>query len=176
MQIRIATPQDKEAVGGIYWSAFAVEEREAVARLAMDLLGEATTPPTIALLAEVDGVAAGHVAYSPVGIEGSRDFQGYLLAPLAVRPDFQKRGIGSRLVESGRQRLAEMGAGILFVYGDPRYYGRFGFRVETAAGYVPPYALRFPFGWQGLVLRDSGGNGPGGRLTCVVSLQDPVLW
>lgn len=176
MQIRIATRQDADAVRSVHLSAFPEGENKIISKLAVDLLSEETTPPTVSLVADVDGVAVGHVAFSPVAIESTVGFQGYILAPLAVRPDYQKRCIGSRLVESGMQRLSDMRAGILFVYGDPKYYGRFGFSVEAAEGYVPPYALRHPFGWQGIVLRDSGAAGSPAKIACVASLNDPALW
>ena len=176
MQIRIATSDDADEIRGIHLSAFPESESEIISKLAVNLLSEETTPPTVSLVAEADGVAVGHVAFSPVAIHSIEDFQGYILAPLAVRPDYQKRGIGSRLVESGMRRLSELAAGILFVYGDPRYYGRFGFSVEAAGGHVPPYALRYRFGWQGIVLRDCGAQGAPTKITCVTSLSDPVLW
>jgi putative acetyltransferase len=176
MQIRIATRQDADEVRDIHLSAFPETESEIIAQLAVSLLSEETTPPTVSLVAEAEGVVVGHVAFSPVAIHSKEDFRGYILAPLAVRPDYQKRGIGSRLVESGRQRLSDLGAGILFVYGDPRYYGRFGFSVEAAGGYVPPYALRYPFGWQGIVLKDCDAARSPARIACVASLSDPALW
>lgn len=89
-------------------------------------------------MADADGVAVGHVAFSPVAIDGTVDFQGYILAPLAVGPDYQRRRIGSQLIGSCMQLLTDLGDGILFVYGDPKYYGRLGFGVESSEGYVPP--------------------------------------
>ena len=176
MQIRIATRQDADAVRSVHLSAFSEGESQIISKLAVDLLSEETTPPTISLLAEVDGVAVGNVAFSPVAIDSIKDFQGYILAPLAISPDYQKRRIGSQLVESGMQRLSDMGVGILFVYGDPKVYGKFGFSSEAAEGYVPPHALRYPFGWQGIVLRDSGAERSPARIACVTSLSDPALW
>ncbi|MCU0788839.1 MAG: N-acetyltransferase [Verrucomicrobia bacterium] len=176
MQIRLATRQDADKVRHVHLSAFPEGEGEVVSELAVDLVSEETTPPTISLMADVDGVAVGHVAFSPVAIDSINDLQGYILAPLAVRPDYQKRCIGSQLVESGMQRLTDMGVGILFVYGDPKYYGRFGFSVEAAEGYVPAYTLRYPFGWQAIVLRDPGAKMSPARIACVASLNDPALW
>jgi putative acetyltransferase len=99
-----------------------------------------------------------------------------MLAPLAVMPEFQKCGIGSDLVESLKMRLAEAGINMLFVYGDPAYYGRFGFDAASAAGCIPPCKIKSPFG--GLVV---GLNGfrcelASGRLNCVTRLCDPALW
>jgi len=176
MHIRIATNLDRDDVHSVHWSAFAEGERGIVSKLAVDLLSEETTPQTISLVAETEGAVVGHVAFSPVTIGSNKNFQGYILAPLGVNPEYQKRRIGSKLIESGMQQLSRMGVGILFVYGDPKYYSRFGFSVDAAERYIPPYELQYPFGWQGIALNEcSTGKSPV-KITCVTSLCDPALW
>jgi putative acetyltransferase len=75
---------------------------------------------TISLVATVAGEVVAHVLFSPVS-----PGRGLGLAPLAVRPEFQKQGIGSALVRAG---LAAAAHDYVVVLGDPAYYGRFGFR------------------------------------------------
>jgi len=175
MHIRVAASLDRDDIRSIHLSAFPEGEREIVSKLAVNLLSEKTTPRTISLVAETGGAVVGHVAFSPVTI-GSENFQGYILAPLAVTPDYQKRRIGSQLVRSGMQRLSEMGVGVLFVYGDPKYYSRFGFSVAAAERYIPPYRLQYPFGWQGIALRRCDTERSPVKIACVTSLCDPALW
>ncbi|MDP6491708.1 MAG: N-acetyltransferase [Kiritimatiellia bacterium] len=176
MKIRTAMPRDRDDVRNVHLSAFAEDERESVAKLAADLLSEETTPPTISLVAETEGAIVGHVAFSPVTIGDDRDFQGYVLAPLAVTPDHQKARVGTQLVEDGIRRLSGTGVDIVFVYGDPRYYGRFGFSVDVAEPYVPPYEMRYPFGWQAVALKESGQRRSPVGIALVSSLCDPALW
>lgn len=127
-------------------------------------------------MAETEGAVVGHVAFSPVIVDSSEDTQGYILAPLGVKPDYQKRRIGSTLIESGKQRLSAMGVDILFVYGDPEYYSRFGFSVDAAECYIPPYRLEYPFGWQAMVLGERDWRISSAKIACVGSLCDPRLW
>ena len=176
MRIRAATSLDRDAIRGIYMAAFPEGERETVAELAVSLLSESTVPETLSLVTETEERVVGHVSFSPVtiGLCGKR--HGYILAPLAVTPDYQKRGIGSQLVEDGLQKLTTMDVEILFVYGDPKYYGRFGFNVDAALRYTPPYPLQYPFGWQALALRECEAEGSPLPITCVTSLCDPGLW
>jgi putative acetyltransferase len=176
MHIRIATSLDRDDVRGVYLAAFGEGEREIVSKLAVHLLSEETTPQTFSLVAETEGAVVGHVAFSPVAIGANENCQGYILAPLGVKPEYQKRRIGAKLVESGMQQLSRMGVDILFVYGDPGYYSRFGFSVNAAVGYTPPYRLRFPFGWQGMVLKERSTERSPTKITCVASLCDPALW
>lgn len=176
MNIRIATAQDGDAIKQIYLSAFTEEENEIVATLAVELLAENSVLPILSLVAEMEGAVVGHVAFSPVEIDNQAAIQAYILAPLAVRPDCQKQRIGSALVEYGMQRLSALGVDIIFVYGAPEYYGRFGFNADTAQGYSAPYPLQYPFGWQAVAIRDCViENGPHAT-QCVQALCKPSLW
>jgi putative acetyltransferase len=145
-------------------------------KLAIDLLYENTTPQTISLVAETDDTVVGHVAFSPVDIENNENCQAYILAPLAVQPDYQKRRIGSTLIEYGMQQLSAIGVNIIFVYGDPKYYGRFGFNADDARNYTTPYNLQYPFGWQAVVLNECAVEKSPVAIHCVTSLGDPKLW
>ena len=176
MQIRTATQLDSHAIRGIHLAAFAQEERDLVAELAINLLYEQTTPPILSLVAERAGSIVGHVAFSPVNIGNDDAVQGYILAPLAVLPEFQNQRVGSKLIEEDTQRLQKLAVQLLFVYGDPKYYGRFGFRTDGAELYPTPYLLQYPFGWQVLTLTPGHSPESAVKITCVASLDDPQLW
>lgn len=182
MHIRIAASQDRDSIRGIYSAAFPKGESEAVAKLAIDLLSEDTAPQTISLIAVIaviaviDDTVVGHVAFSPVGVENNENCRAYILAPLAVYPGYQNRRIGSTLVEYGMRQLSAMGVNVAFVYGDPEYYGRFGFNADTARDYKAPYSLKYPFGWQAVVLNEYSMKAGPAVIRCVSSLCDPGLW
>jgi len=94
----------------------------------------------LSLIAEEDGGIAGHALYSRVLVEIGGEFVPALaLAPLAVAPERQRRGVGSRLVEEAHRRLAAQGEGMVFVVGDPAYYERFGFSKAAARPFKTPY-------------------------------------
>ena len=175
MEIRVAMPEDRDAISAIHLSAFPEGEREVVAGLAVALLDLEQNPGTLNLVAEEeDGELVGHVVFSPVSAEEAEGFRGAILAPLAVSPGFQKRGVGGRLIQEGIRCLREQSADALVVYGDPAYYGRFGFTVEAGKRYRAPYPLEMPFGWQGMefaTIREEVLH-----LRCVPALQKPDLW
>lgn len=176
MKIRIATSRDRDAIQAVHIDAFPEDEGDAVAKLAVDLLEEKTTPEILSLVAESDGWLVGHVAFSPVFIEDHDEFKGYILAPLGVKASRQKGGIGRALIEDGLRRLSVKDVDVVFVYGDPDYYGRFGFSAEAARVYHAPYPLQYPFGWQALVLDEPNLGESPVTITCVESLSDPGLW
>lgn len=175
-RIRAATSLDREDVRGVYLRAFPEGENRLVATLAVNLLDEETDPETISLVAEIGGGVVGHIAFSPVMADINKNWLGYILAPLGVEPEYHKIGIGSKLVESGMELLRKNMVNVIFVYGDPKYYGRFGFSAEAAAQFMPPYELKYPFGWQARVLHEGGLYDRVVKLSCVRSLRDPALW
>lgn len=90
------------------------------------------------MVAENDGQIIGQIAFTPVTLDDQKtSFLG--LAPLAVSPEFQHRGIGSRLTEEALKICAGKGFTAVFVLGHPRYYPRFGFEVAKFRGFSCEY-------------------------------------
>jgi putative acetyltransferase len=83
----------------------------------------------LSLVAIAGGRLVGHIMYSPVTIEGNATGAG--LGPVAVLPEYQRRGVGSELVESGNERLKKDGCPFIVVLGHPEYYPRFGFEPAS---------------------------------------------
>jgi putative acetyltransferase len=88
----------------------------------------------LALVADDDGIV-GQIVFTPAVVEGpGRTVVGMGLAPLAVIPDRQRRGIGSALTRRGLEILRERGYPFVIVLGHPDYYPRFGFELASAHG------------------------------------------
>ena len=172
--IREATASDQSAIRGLYLAAFQASEREEVAALAQTLLADATSH--LHLLAEEDQTAIGHVSFSPVYSQSTGDLLGSLLAPLGVIPNHQGRGVGSALVREGLKRLPRLGIRRAFVYGDPDYYGRFGFTAQAALPFTPPFPLSYPEGWLALTLTDEENQPAPTAFKCAPAFQNPDLW
>lgn len=175
-RIRVATSLDFESIRDVHLRAFPDVENQLVATLAANLLNEQTEPETIALVAQIGRDVVGHIAFSPVMADTNKNWLGYILAPLGVKTEYHKIGIGSILVESGIELLSRRPVNVLFVYGDPMYYARFGFSAQAATNFIPPYELEYPFGWQARVLHNGDSNDQAAKLSCVRPLRDPALW
>lgn len=94
----------------------------------------------ISLVAEDDGEIVGHIFFSPVRIESGDDFFIALgLAPMAVHPKHQRKGIGSELVRDGLRRCRENGYPVVVVLGHPEFYPRFGFVPSAPLGITSEY-------------------------------------
>jgi putative acetyltransferase len=61
------------------------------------------------------------------------------LAPLAVSPEQQCRGVGGQLIRHGLDWLRERGEQVVIVLGHPAYYSRFGFSSDRARSLASPF-------------------------------------
>jgi putative acetyltransferase len=123
MIIRLEKAEDQIGIRYINTQAF---DTDAEANL-IDALRKSGIP-LISLVAEQNGELVGHILFSPVTLEAdncSISIAG--LAPMAVAPAFQKREIGSMLVEEGLKYCEKAGYAAVVVLGHPDYYPRFGF-------------------------------------------------
>ena len=89
-------------------------------------------------LVAVANEVVGHVAVSRLTLERS-DARASALAPIAVSPELQHRGIGTELIGEALRHLAECGEAVVLVLGPAAYYARFGFSSETARLFRTPY-------------------------------------
>ena len=175
MQIREAKIKDSEGIKNLYFQAFDNLEAELVSNFAVNLLHEKSTINIISLVAISNDAIIGHTTFSPVFLDSTNEHFGYILAPLAVLPTHQKKRVGSTIVKYGLDIISSLGAFIVFVYGEPRYYYRFGFKTDLAQNFTPPYTLQHPKGWQAIKL-NSTVFPEGGKFQCVNSLSNPKLW
>ncbi len=150
MQIRPEEFADEEFIRAVTTSAF-LEAEHSDGNEASIVDGLRNTGAlTISLVAANDGTIVGHVAFSPVMIDGIHD--GWFgLGPVSVNPNYQREGVGAALIEAGLADLRREGAKGCVVLGDPDYYRRFGFAVDPdlrLPGVPPEYFQRLSFNGQ----------------------------
>jgi putative acetyltransferase len=134
--VRDESPADWPHIDLLLDRAFGgISESRLVARL------RAAALVTVALVAEEDGQIVGHIVMSrlPAQIDG-RPVEALALAPMAVRPDRQRRGVGTQLIAIALERARASGAQAIFVLGHPAYYSQFGFSTGLAAKIAAPFA------------------------------------
>ena len=124
MHVRPETAADHEAISRVHRAAFPSPDE---ATLVQRLREQGNL--TISLVAEDEDLITGHIAFSPVTINGNNGGLG--LAPVAVLPEHQRQGIGEQLIRAGIEKATELGVGYLVVLGHRDYYPRFGFKVAS---------------------------------------------
>lgn len=123
LMIRPEAPEDVQTIRYVNEQAFGQENE---AELVEKLRNRGVL--TVSLVAIQDNRVVGHIAFSPVRVESERSsFEAIALAPMAVLPAYQGKGIGSQLVLAGLKKCQILGHEIVVVLGHPDYYPRFGF-------------------------------------------------
>jgi putative acetyltransferase len=129
----------------------------------------------LSLVAVVDDRVVGHILFSPVMVESDPECRTIVtLAPLAVHPDVQRCGVGSRLTREGLAQCREAGATAVVVIGHPEYYPRFGFTQAEQYGLSCSYIASNHPAFMVLELVPGGLDGKSGLVLFCPSFDDAV--
>ena len=146
--IRPETPSDEDAIEQVTRRAFLSHPYSHQTEQFIIRALRADHALSVSLVAEDAGHIVGHIALSPVTIDGGVSGW-YGLGPLSVEPDLQRRGIGRALMERGLAELRKIGANGCVLVGDPAFYIRFGFANNPALlleGVPPEFVLALSLG------------------------------
>ncbi len=133
--IREETLHDREAIGDVNRLAFGGQDE---ARLVDQLRADGLV--VVSLVAVEGGEVVGHILFSELPIQTANGaIAAVSLAPMAVRPEWQSRGIGSALVRAGLSACRKRAKSVAIVLGHPNYYPRFGFSPELAKQVECPF-------------------------------------
>lgn len=85
--------------------------------------------PELDFVAEMDGGIVGNIVYAKAAIvdESGAEHEVVSFGPLAVLPEYQRMGVGSRLVEHSLEEARKLGYAAVVIFGSKEYYPRFGF-------------------------------------------------
>ncbi|MGD8437204.1 MAG: N-acetyltransferase [Syntrophobacterales bacterium] len=157
VEIRKEQPQDIQIIHQVNTRTFGqLLEADLVDRLRRNC------NDLLSLVAVAGNEIVGHILFSPITVEGEETTaEGMALAPMAVLPEYQRQGIGSKLVRAGIAILASSDCAFVIVLGHADYYPRFGFEPASSYGVrceweVPDDAFMI------LVFKESGMQGISG--------------
>lgn len=155
--IRAEVPTDHAAIRQVNEAAFGTsEEADLVESLRRDGL------VLLSLVAESGGRVVGHILFSRMSIDTPNGaIVAAALAPMAVSPEFQRQGIGGRLIRDGLDNLRRLGEQLVIVVGHPEYYPRFGFSSALAGSLESPFPSEV---FMALELRAGALHGIRGRV------------
>lgn len=126
IEIRQETQSDIEEVFEVNKTVFG---RDNEAKFANLLRKGPNFIPELSLIASVNDKIIGHIIFTKILIcnDEGKEFDTLALAPMAVKPDMQNKGIGGELIKHGLNKARELGYKSVIVLGHPDYYPKFGF-------------------------------------------------
>src|SRR5213594_5213203 len=141
IEVRNQRPEDSAAIQKVHTKAFGGPSEAKLVRLISE-----RKKALISLVAVSDDSVVGHILFSRVTIDNvPAAFNGIGLAPVAVLPTFQRRGIGSKLIREGLERCKQARYDAVVVLGDPAYYSRLGFVRAADFGLQNEYCVHDEF-------------------------------
>jgi putative acetyltransferase len=139
LTIRPEQPADHEAIFEVNRLAFG---QPAEANLVQALRQSPAFIPELSLIAVEDKQVVGHILFTRITVRsGYTTHAALALAPMAVLPECQRRGIGSALVKRGLADARHLGHDLVVVVGHPDYYPRFGFIPAEPLGIHAPFEV-----------------------------------
>jgi putative acetyltransferase len=201
IHIKHTTPKDLNTI--LYVELLAFDQDLEIKTIVMDLLNDPTAEPIVSLLAYDGDKPVGHILFTKARIKpgleicpvhrslpdqrslgevGDEDRSlkpgGYILAPMAIIPNYQKQGIGGKLIKEGLRILKNMGAKRCFVLGHKAYYPKYGFIPDAGKfGFPAPYPIpeKDKEAWMMMGLVEAPG-GIKGQVICADAMMKEEYW
>lgn len=179
LKIRKASEPDRKEILAIHSLAFGEEKGPEIARLVDDLLDDETAKPILSLVAVENNRLIGHILFTKVVVtQTPASISAQILAPLAILPDKQTKGIGKALINDGLRRLKASGTQLVFVLGHPGYYPCCGFIPAGEQGFEAPYPIpeEHAGAWMIQELNGDVLKNTSGKIQCSKALNEPQHW
>lgn len=138
MLIRQEKPEDYNAVYDVVKAAFdSAQESDGTEQDLVNALRKSDAfIPELSLVAEVEGTIVGHILFTRAAVGAHTVLA---LAPLAVIPSCQRKGIGTALIREGHRIAEQLGYAYSVVLGHEAYYPRAGYLPADAFGIKAPF-------------------------------------
>lgn len=179
MEIRHSAPPDLDGILHTHRDAFGPGEGPVIENLVRDLFEDPSALPVFSYLAHNEEKIIGHILFTCASLEGADSgLSVQLLAPLAILPAYQSKGIGLRLVRHGLEELARAGVDLVFVLGHPGYYPKAGFSPALPHGLAAPYTIEEKNidAWMVRQLHEGLIGNIQGTIRCADALDQPEYW
>ena len=178
MQFEICDVDSAHQVKKLFTEVFTESEGRVEGKLIGELaseLQETTDPSDIFSFIAKDGdTIVGCIILARITFETPVD--AFILSPVAVATDYQRQGLGKKLIRFGLEYLKSKDVELVFTYGDPDFYSKVGFQQITEDVAKAPYKLSQPEGWLAQHLDSDKIEPIKGGSTCVKALSRQIYW
>ncbi|MGS0676973.1 GNAT family N-acetyltransferase [Shewanella sp. 125m-1] len=150
------------------------DEGKVIGELTTELMSTTASDDLFIFVAKEEDKLVGSILFSRLTFES--EVNAFILSPVAVHPDFQRQGVGQKLIRFGLETLVEAGVELAFTYGDPNYYSKVGFKQLSEDIVKAPHTLTYPEGWLGQSLAAKTLQPLSGQCRCVDALNKAEYW
>jgi len=164
----------KELFTCVFTDSEGQEEGDLIGNLAFELQ-ETTDPGDIyGFIAKNGEIIVGCIFFTRIRFE--TPINAFILAPVAIATQYQRQGLGQRLINYGIDYLKHENVELVITYGDPDYYSKVGFKQITEEVAKAPFKLTYPEGWLARSLIGDKIEPIKGNSTCVSALSNQRYW
>ena len=178
MEISIYRPNNADEIEQLFIRTFSDSEGQSegavIGDLVRDLMDSTDVNNLYGFVATENEQIIGSIFFTRMTFES--DIKAFILSPVAIHTDHQRKGVGQQLINFGLNAVKENGVELAITYGDPNFYSKVGFSVITEQVVPAPLKLTQPEGWlaQSLVVDEI--QPIVGKSHCVEALNKPELW
>ena len=172
------SPSNIEEIKQLFTKVFSDSEGQSegllIGNLAYDLMTSTDAQDLYGFVAIENEEIIGSIFFTRLTFES--EVNAFLLSPVAIHTNYQGKGIGQKLINFGINHLKENGVGLVFTYGDSKFYSKVGFSLITEKLAKAPLKLTYPEGWLGQSLVSDEIEPITGSSYCVEALNKPEYW
>ncbi len=172
------SPSNIEEIKQLFTKVFSDSEGQSeglvIGSLVYDLMTSTDAQDLYGFVAIENEEIIGSIFFTRLTFES--EVNAFLLSPVAIHTNYQGKGIGQKLINFGINHLKENGVGLVFTYGDPKFYSKVGFSLITEKLAKAPLKLTYPEGWLGQSLVSDEIEPITGSSYCVEALNKPGYW
>lgn len=178
MQFRRCKDVDTRAVERLFTQVFThsegASEGRVIGNLVVHLMKEVGAGDLYGYVATEEDRIIAAIFFSRLRFE--TPMEAFLLSPLAVDTQQQRKGVGQQLILFGLEALRAQGVQLVCTYGDPRFYSKVGFDPVHPETIKPPFPLTQPEGWLSQTLNGESLAPIPGECRCVEPFNNPDYW
>lgn len=150
-------------------------EGKLIGELSDNLINNTNKNDIHVYLAKDEKKIVGCVIFSKLKFERSNKIV-FILSPIAIHPDYQKKRIGQNLINFGHKEIKKFGIEYVVTYGDIKFYEKVGYKKISEEMIPSPYKLSYPDGWLSQSLIGEEIESIEGKSYCVEALDREEYW
>ena len=164
----------KQLIIDVFSESEGNEEGELIGNLAFELQDTTNSVDLFGFIARADQKIIGSIFFTRINFEHS--INAFILSPVAIATEYQRQGIGQKLIKFGIEALKCHGVELLLTYGDPNFYSKVGFSHISESIIKAPLKLTYPHGWLAQSLVGDVVQPISGESRCVEALNNQKYW